>query len=352
MASHRGSRPVERGKLRRRQALGVEYLGAGAGAQDELQDDGQEATSQHGVSLRRSPASDGAGILRAVQALAPGPPVDPQTIGRLYEFSGAARWQLTPEQFAAALRRSVDHRFPASADAAAVDAYLSSLHAGDLALATACVDGRDAAWEHFIRELRPHLYSAARTIAGDEGRELADSLYGALFGLSETDGRRKSLLAHYHGRSRLLTWLRSVLVQRHVDRLRAARRLDPLPEDGSEAALPAPGSPPDPDRARLIGLAQAAVDAAIEALEAKDRLRLRLYYGQDMTLAAIGRVLGEHEATVSRKLERARKALRQQVGRVMAEQGLAPAAIARAFELAADAPELRLDRLLSRADDG
>jgi RNA polymerase sigma-70 factor len=292
------------------------------------------------------------GILRSVHALDPGPALDPHAIDRLYEASGATRWQLAREAFAAAVRRSVGHRFSPPADGAAVDAYLASLHVGDLALATACIAGSDPAWEHFIRELRPQLYLAARTVAGDDGRELADSLYGELFGLKETEGRRNSLLAHYHGRSRLLTWLRSVLVQRQIDRLRAARRLDPLPEAGSAAELAAPAPPPDPERDRLVRHAQTAVDEAIDALEPKDRLRLRLYYGQDMTLAAIGRVLGEHEATVSRKLEKARKTLRQQVGRGMAERGLAPAAIARAFELAADAPDLQLDRLLSRADDG
>ena len=290
-----------------------------------------------------------AGILRAVQALDPGPEVDPQIVARLYESADGSRWQLPRELFAAALGRSLSHRFASTPDAATVDAYLSSLHVRDLALATACVEGHDGAWEHFIRELRPQLYAAARTIAADDGRELADSLYGELFGLSETGGRRKSLLLHYHGRSRLLTWLRSVLVQRRIDRLRATRRLEPLPDDERAAGLAAAV---DPERDRLIGHAQAAVDAAIDALEPKDRLRLRLYYGQDMTLAAIGRVLGEHEATASRKLDRARKTLRQQVGRAMADKGLAPAAIARAFELAADAPDLQLDRLLARADDG
>jgi RNA polymerase sigma factor (sigma-70 family) len=114
-----------------------------------------------------------------------------------------------------------------------------------------------------------------------------------------------SLLAHYHGRSRLITWLRSVLVQRHIDRVRATRRLEPLDDEGTGASSQAAIVPdPDPERDTLIGHAQRALDAGIDALEAKDRLRLRLYYGQDMTLAAIGRVLGEHEATVSRKLDR------------------------------------------------
>ena len=272
----------------------------------------------------------------------------------MYARSGAERWQVPAERLHAAVERSLAHRFPVPVTDSETAVYLESLHADDLALACACIDGHDGAWEHFVRELRPQLYHAARTIAGDDGRELADSLYGELFGLPGKDGVRRSLLAHYHGRSRLITWLRSVLVQRHIDRVRVTRRLEPLDEGagGSAHAASATTTDPDPERDTLVGHAQRALDAAIDALEAKDRLRLRLYYGQDMTLAAIGRVLGEHEATVSRKLDKARRTLKAETERALAAQGLAPAAVARAFELAADAPDLQLDRLLARAEDG
>ena len=303
-------------------------------------------------SLRGLPRVLVAGILRTVGVPDASPALDGGTVRRLYDKAGAPGWAVDVAAFEAALVRSVAHRFATPPDPDSLEAYLASLHVADLGLAVACIDGHDAAWEHFVRELRPQLYGAARTIAGDEGRELADSLYADLFGLTESDGRRKSLLAHYHGRSRLLTWLRSVLVQRHIDRLRVTRRLEPLPDEEGNAPVRDPQPPADPERAGLIAHAQAAVNAAIDALEPKDRLRLRMYYGQDMTLAAIGRVLGEHEATVSRKLEKGRKTLRQHVERAMAGRGLAPAAVARAFELAADAPDLQLDRLLARAEDG
>jgi RNA polymerase sigma-70 factor, ECF subfamily len=271
---------------------------------------------------------------------------------RAYDRSGGALWEVSLERFREALAQSLAHRYPEGPPPDGGRAYIESLDAPDLALACACLDGHDGAWQHVILELRPQLYHAARTIAGDAGRELADSLYADLFGLPGADGTRRSLLAHYHGRSRLLTWLRSVLVQRHIDVLRTTRRLDQLDEDGGDR-LPAsaPGDL-DPDRGPLVAHAQGALDEAIDALDDKDRLRLRLYYGQDLTLAAIGRLLGEHEATVSRKLEKARKRLRASVERSLASRGLAPAAVARAFELAADAPDLQLDRLLARADDG
>jgi DNA-directed RNA polymerase specialized sigma24 family protein len=110
---------------------------------------------------------------------------------------------------------------------------------------------------------------------------------------------------------------------------------------------------PDPDQAHAVVITQDALDAAIASLDARDRLRLRLYYGEDLTLAQVGRITGEHEATVSRKLERARVDLRRRVEHhLRKEHGLSDAAIADCFAYAADAPELQLTRLLSPAEDG
>ena len=110
--------------------------------------------------------------------------------------------------------------------------------------------------------------------------------------------------------------------------------------------------PEDPGRASRVAMAQQAFDGAIDGLEARDRLRLRLYYGQDLTLARIGQLLHEHEATVSRKLERTRRAIRQAVERTLRDRGIAEAGIRACFEDAASAPELRLDRALARVEDG
>ncbi len=274
-------------------------------------------------------------------------------VTQLYERSNARQWGVTLDEFAGVLERSAAHRStsaPAPRDQAQ---YLAALHLDDLALAAGCRAGNDAAWEHFIRELRPALYQAARTIAGDDGRELADSLYAELYGLPGADGTRRSLLTYYHGRSRLLTWLRSVLVQRRIDRVRAVKRLTPLDETQEQVAASTSASAlPDPDRAQLVARAQRALDAAIDALAPQDRLRLRLYYGHDLTLARIGTLTGEHEATVSRKLEKTRRAIRRDVEARLAEQGLKSEAIRQCFEYAAVAPELQLDRLLARAEDG
>jgi RNA polymerase sigma-70 factor (ECF subfamily) len=251
------------------------------------------------------------------------------------------------------LHESAAHRFTEGTPSPrAVDAYLTSLHLDDLCLARACAGGRGDAWEEFVISHRPRLYAAARAVAGDGGRELADGLYGELYGVTERGTARASLFRYFHGRSSLTTWLRSVLVQRHIDVRRAAARTEAIDPSKLEA-LPASHRDPSPDRDRFVRAAQAALDEAISTLEDADRLRLRLYYGQQLTLAAIGRAMGEHEATVSRRLDRARRLLRRHVEEILErEHGIAGEALLECFATAAEAPELHLTRLLSRAEDG
>jgi len=255
-------------------------------------------------------------------------------VARLHEKAGAARWGLTVERFIEALARSAERRFRpaalASVPARQVATYLESLHIADLALACACADGSAPAWDEFMATIRPELYAAARAMGGaDAARELADSLYADLYGVTERDGRRRPLLEYFHGRSKLTTWLRSVLAQRHVDQVRAARRTrsldeehDRSPGESAAARLVATDPPPEPDRARLSQLFLQAVAAAVGSLAAADRLRLSYYYLQSLTLAQIGRLMGEHESSASRKLERARRALRADIEARLAAQGL------------------------------
>ncbi len=59
----------------------------------------------------------------------------------------------------------------------------------------------------------------------------------------------------------------------------------------------------------------------------RDRLRLAYYYVDDLTLAQIGKLLGEHEATVSRKLERTRADLKRCVEVALREEKVNRSAI-------------------------
>lgn len=284
--------------------------------------------------------------------------IDPATVRRLYQKAAAERWRLAPDRFAAALESSVAKGVSGERTAAAVDRYLASLHVEDLALAAACADGNETAWDHFVLAHRPVLYRAADAIDRTGGaREIADSLYADLYGLSERDGTRLSLFRYFHGRSSLATWLRTVLAQRYVDRLRATRRLQPLPADdaaGESAAasvataVTLSNEAPIRDRTRFVAVIQRAMKTAIGRLAPKDRLRLAMYYARDLTLAQIGRTLGEHEATSSRHLARTRRALREDVERQLRqEQGMSDAELDECFaSVATDAGTMDLAELL------
>ena len=270
----------------------------------------------------------------------------PTDIACLYERSGAARWGVAMDVFAAAVEASVAHAFAGRERAGtAVDRYLSSLHVADLALACACLRGSPDAWDAFVRDYRPVLYRAADALEPSGGaREIADALYAELY--------ERRLLEYFHARSSLATWLRAVLSQRYVDRMRTRRRHEPLTEDEGSDVPVAPASlvASDPDRARLFPLLVGALHAVIAALAPRDRLRLQCYYSQDLTLAQTGRLLGEHEATVSRQLARTRRRIRQAVEQHLRDHAhLSDAEIAACFDTAvADPGALDLHALLGR----
>lgn len=254
-------------------------------------------------------------------------------------------------------------------DARTIQGYLDSLNAADLALACTCSDGNAAAWDFFMARFRPELYRAGRTIAGDAaGRELADSLYAELYGLREVEGRRKSLFDYFLGRSKLTTWLHAILAQRHVDGIRRARRTEPLEEGeaGEHACATqqsslrnasatsfanSAASSPDPERNRFLAILQTVLTAALDELAPGDRLRLAYYYVEGLTLAEIGGLVGEHEATVSRKLERTRREIRKRVeGALRQEKKLSAAQLQLCYEYAREEWPFDLTQALTQGE--
>ena len=140
--------------------------------------------------------------------------------------------------------------------------------------------------------------------------------------------------------------------QRYVDRVRSTRRFEPLPE---EAPTPPARSEEQPQSriSEYIQLMRRAVTGAVSRLPAKDRLRLAYYYAEDLTLAQIGRALGEHEATVSRNLAKARREIRTDVERHLREQEhMNPSQIDECFEaVVEDVGSLDVSDLLGAGSD-
>jgi RNA polymerase sigma-70 factor, ECF subfamily len=265
--------------------------------------------------------------------------MDARRAERLYRKSDAMRWNVPAEVLSNALERSAEKAFAGrSPSEAELDRYFDALHLTDLALACACAIGHNEAWDYFVREFRPGMYRAADAIdASGAAREIAETLYAELFGLKELDGKRQSVFRYFHGRSSLATWLRSLIAQRHVDRHRETKRLEPLPDDSSAASIPSEAKAEHPDRARFVAAMHAVLSSAIGALAPRDRLRLACYYAQEMTLAQIGKLTSEHESTVSRQLARTRRLIREEVERrLKREHRFSDAEIGECFESIVD----------------
>jgi RNA polymerase sigma-70 factor len=269
-------------------------------------------------------------------------------LARMCSRAHTARWNVSDESLHDAAWRGA--RAADALDGAGVDAFIDALHAEDLNLAIACQAGGSAAWEHFISSFRPALYAAARAIAGDEagGRELVDSLWAEMYGMEVRDGRRRSILSYYHGRSSILTWMRAVLAQRNVDYIRSQSRLQPLDDHAEQKTISSDDqtNAPDSERARYVAMLGKALDGALKSLAPRDRMRMAYYYRHDLSLKEIGRVMNEHESTVSRRLARTRDFLKGEIERTLHDgDKLSRDQIRLCYDFAAG--DLRLD--LSRA---
>lgn len=261
------------------------------------------------------------------------PPKDPvRTAARLQELfaelfrrAGAERFGLGSEDFAGILAEvRVKYLLPGAGSNEEADFYLS-LRVEELALARGCARGNEAAWETFLTRYREKLYDAAQSIAQDDAmaHELADSLYAELFGTQMRNGRRISKLDYYAGRGSLEGWLRMVLAQEFVNGYRAQRRLVSLDEqEQAGVRFRAPDTAPVPDAPAVDPRLEAATDEALTALSAEERFILASYYLDGRTLAEIGRTLGLHEATISRRVEKITQSLSKAIAKGLLRRGM------------------------------
>ncbi len=243
-------------------------------------------------------------------------------IADLHAKGGCEKIGITRESFSVILCEIGVKHAGASASEHELRTFFLSLRIDELALARGCAAGDNSAWEIFLTRYREKLYLSALRIAREDSaaRELADNLYADLYGTTTREGQRVSKLASYTGRGSLEGWLRTVLAQEYVNRYRKTKRLVSLDEESEEgqqfeAREPEPVAPAD---ARLAQ----ATDHVLSSLPAEDRLLLGAYYLDGRTLAEIARMLGVHESTISRKLDKLAKALRKQILAELGRQGM------------------------------
>jgi RNA polymerase sigma factor (sigma-70 family) len=294
---------------------------------------------------------------------------EPAVLAQWCVLAGIEQWGISATRFTEELARCAEARFRGEQpNVEQLNVYVGALRLEDLGLACACADGVAEAWEHFVALYRGYLRACAgamlkRSASAPEAEELADSLFAELYGLSAE--KRGSLLRYFHGRSSLRTWLRAVLAQRHVDKIRAGRKFEELKdEDGAGEAKPRIAARvalqvADPYRAEYLQKFTNALQTALKNLDTRDVERLRMCYGEKKKLAEIGQVLGEHESSVSRHLEKARGDVRRAVEEILRAGsevakgdgragGMSDAEIALCFEYGAEDAPIDLDKLFSR----
>ena len=268
--------------------------------------------------------------------------VEERLATELFERSGGSAYGLSLTQFLLILDNVVSRtEGMRGSTREQIAAFLSMLKLDELALAQGCAAGNEHAWDVFLTRYRESIYQSARGITRNEtsGRELADSLYAELYGLGSTDDRR-SKLALYSGRGSLAGWLRMVLAQSYINQIRAGKRLVSIEQEQEEhgrqfPAATSEASGPTDSRVRD------AIDEALLALSGEERFLLSSYFLDGRRLAEIGRTLGVHESTISRKMEKLLAEVRKRIRKGLERRGMSRRQADEALEM--DVRDLELD---------
>jgi RNA polymerase sigma-70 factor (ECF subfamily) len=262
-------------------------------------------------------------------------------VTEIYQKSKCEEFGLSRQQLDSVLGEIAKKYLPTDASQNDMRELFASLRAEELALARACAAGHEHAWEVFLTRYREKLYDVAGYITKESSaaRELADSIYAELYGTTTREGQRTSKLASYTGRGSLEGWLRTVMAQEHINRYRRQRRLvslDEETEDGVQFATV------DSEPAIVVDpRVEAATDEVLGTLPPEDRFVLASYFLDGRTLAEIARILGVHESTISRKLDKLAKSLRKQILASLGRRGMSRRQAQEALEV--DVRDLRVN---------
>ncbi len=219
-----------------------------------------------------------------------------------------------------------------------VKEFVDALNADNLCLIIACERGNEKAWEDLVKNYDATVKSAARKISNnaEDAEDLASSIWAELYGLKhDKDGKLKTKLSYYSGRGSLGGWLRAIVSQLAIDGFRKTskfvqveetREFERLANDSAESAdnkkIVHTAANPEEDFSRKQTQRDVsdALKKTISALEAEDRLILKLYYFDDLKLKDIGNTLGFHEATASRKVARLQTEIRKSIEKILTDE--------------------------------
>jgi RNA polymerase sigma-70 factor (ECF subfamily) len=195
-------------------------------------------------------------------------------------------------------------------------------HAGDLLLAYACARGEPAAIEQFHQLYDPSIRRVLARRNADQA--LADDARQAVYErLLVGRAEQTPKIAEYRGAGRLESWVATAASTTLLMLQRAAGRRREQAETSATAEL---AGPLDPElefiRTRYKTQLEAAIAAALEELDDRERTLLRLHLGERLSIDVLAAMYSVNRATTARwlvaarqhLLERARAAIRASLG--------------------------------------
>lgn len=220
----------------------------------------------------------------------------------------------------------------------AIHDFARRLHTDDLYLAVACAAHSEAAWHRFTELYRKPLRDLHQFMA--QGMETAgDMADHTLIDMFLPDRSGQSRIASYDGRSSLLTWLRVIVSNRAInERQRACNRVRKVEPEHEIADGTALDSLDSRIRAgRYQDLLLKSLTTACHELGIQDRLILLWRYEKGLQLGQIARLIGVHQSTITRQLDRALKRMKADVVEILTSQyQMTPAAVDECLETIAD----------------
>lgn len=201
---------------------------------------------------------------------------------------------------------------------ARVAEYVGAAALQDLALASACDAGEQAAWNVLAARFRRRLegFAAKRGVGSAEAESLVQDLLGDL-AAPPPDRSSATLLGTFDGSGSLQGWLSIVLVRRIAARTRGRKvlSLDTPADAPHDPGTPATGERPSADpasaaeRDETAGRFAASLASAWSDLTSQERLALVAKHRDGLTQRRVGDLLGLGEARVSRIVAAAVKKL-------------------------------------------
>jgi len=201
---------------------------------------------------------------------------------------------------------------------AAEGSPIEQLAIEDLYLACACAASVPGAVEAFEAQFGKVVRRAvARVLMARDQREEAEQR--ARQHLFVADGTAPPKIAKYLGHGPLESWVSVAAIRVAISLGRAETAELRLREKAiAEAAGPSPEILYM--KGELRRELEVAVEEALQGLEDRERLVLRLYLVSGMTLAAIGKTFGVTQQSVSRWLQKARDSVLADVGRALVDR--------------------------------